>query len=311
MRLILVTFGGREASLRILFNYVRKYRKYISEYHIYVATTNASDIAFMNAFAKENPFVKLIDTYSEGRLIRTELNLIWDNAYDNCQETDAVYLKLDDDIVFMEESLFTHFVVERIHDNSSPLLYPVILNNSVINSRLEDAGVLNLAKRTEMAKNWPAIFARHKDFFRQSPGVVHRLQDYVGESNLLCPVAWGDLSYVCELHATFLKDLFMGHLDKYHIDSYSLDACEPASIAAVAWKGSMLKDYVAKYGSVKSDEQWWSVYLPTWTGARNRVIGNAVVSHYAYYKQRELGLDSKTFLNDYYIYSLAELGVSS
>jgi hypothetical protein len=303
MRLILVTFGGREVSLQILFNYVKRYSKYISEYHIYIATTNEPDIAFMKAFAKENSFVKLIDTYKEGVLVRTDLGTIWDNAYTNCQEEDAVYLKLDDDIVFMEETLFTDFVEERIKDNKSPLLYPVILNNAVINAKLEEVGVLKLSKQTHLAKNWPAIYEPHADFFKSSPGVVRALQDYVGEKNLLCPVAWGDLSYVYELHSTFLRDLFTNQLHKYHIDSYTLSSCEPASIAAISWKGAMLKSYVEKYGSVKSDEQWWSVYLPTWTGERNTVCGKAVVSHYAYYRQRELGLDKTDVLQDYLLYS--------
>lgn len=80
MRIILVTFGGREVSLQILFNYVNRYSKYISEYHIYVATTNTSDIAFMQGFASKNSWVKLIDTYKEGVLVRTDLGVIWDNA---------------------------------------------------------------------------------------------------------------------------------------------------------------------------------------------------------------------------------------
>lgn len=35
---------------------------------------------------------------------------MWDYAYSICNDDDTIYLKLDDDIVYIEETLFTDFI---------------------------------------------------------------------------------------------------------------------------------------------------------------------------------------------------------
>jgi hypothetical protein len=88
--------------------------------------------------------------------------------------------------------------------------------------------------------------------------------------------------------------------EKYKLDNCPLNNSEPASICCVSWLRSNLKKYVEKYGPVTKDEQWWSVFVPTWTGYPNIVYGNTAVSHYSYYRQRELGLDNTNILQRYY-----------
>ena len=39
--------------------------------------------------------------------------------------------------------------------------------------------------------------------------------------------------------------------------------------------------------------------MPTWLNISNSVYGNCIVAHYAYYKQRELGLDKTDILDKY------------
>jgi hypothetical protein len=306
MKLILITFGGREVSLRILFTYIEKYKKYISEYRIYVATTKQSDIDFMESFAKLHDFVKIIYTYKDGNKILNDLELIWDNAYTTCQEDDEVYIKLDDDIVYLEENLFTDFVKYRVDNVEIPILYPIIINNTVINSKLQDLDIIQLSQKTHLVKNWPSAFASAYEYIKSHPGEQLRLQDLVPESNILCPVAWGNFQYCYKLHLQFLDDMNNDNLSKYRVENWTLKNCEPASIACISWLGSSLKKYINQYGPVKRDEQWWSVFIPTWTVERNVVHGNTIVSHYAYYRQREQGLDSTPILSMYYDYALAK-----
>ena len=59
MKLVVLTFGGRLCSLKILFPLIKKYKQYIHEYRIFIATTIQSDIDYMEKFANENDFVKI------------------------------------------------------------------------------------------------------------------------------------------------------------------------------------------------------------------------------------------------------------
>jgi hypothetical protein len=63
-----------------------------------------------------------------------------------------------------------------------------------------------------------------------------------------------------------------------------------------------VNELVNKYGNIYNDENWWSLYVPVWSGRINEIYGKTIVSHYAYYKQRELGLDNTDILDKYYNY---------
>ena len=118
MKLVVLTFGGRECSLKILFPLILKYKQYIHEFRIFVATVIQTDIHYMENFANENEFVKTVYLTVNGKRItdNSQKELIWDNAYKLCQEDDTVYLKLDDDIVYFDETLFTDFIEYRINN---------------------------------------------------------------------------------------------------------------------------------------------------------------------------------------------------
>ena len=132
MKLVVLTFGGRECSLKILFTLIKQYKQYIHEYRIYIATTIHSDIDYMENFAKENSdFVKTVYFTVNGNTVLDDREKIWDNAYKCCQEDDTVYLKLDDDIVYIDETLFTDFIQYRILNRNAPIIYPVIINNHI------------------------------------------------------------------------------------------------------------------------------------------------------------------------------------
>jgi len=304
MKIVLITFGGRENNLRVLFNYILKYKKYIDKYYIYIATTNSSDIEYMESLSKSYDFVKIVYTYNkEGSIVFNDKVLVWNSAYSNCQDADTVYIKLDDDIVFLEESLFTEFVKFRIENHDTPIIYPVMINNSIICHTLQERGIFTPRIKSRSVESWKAEFDKIKESVRSAPGKVYGIEKVLNEQSMLCPVSWGTLEYCYDLHTQFITDIENNNIQKYKSDNWKLENSEPASICCVSWLGSKLKEYVEKFGPVSNDEQWWSVFVPTWTGNPNIVYGNTVVSHYSYYRQRELGLDNTNILERYYNFS--------
>ena len=305
MRVILVTFGGRERSIKTLFQYIVKYKQYFDEYHIYIATTNVNDTAYMEQFASQHSFVKIIYTMKDGSKVLDDKNYIWDNAYNNCMEEDTLYLKLDDDIVYIDETLFTTFLDFCKANPDIPLIYPTIINNIFTSWRFEKDNIFSSDAKSIIGDTWKDTYARIKDKILENVGKQIKIGQLVPSQNeILCPAAWGNLQYCIDLHIQFLQDLANNNIQKYtSSNNWILENCEPASIGCVCWNGGTFKKIVTQYGKVKDDEPWWTIYIPTWTGKKNVIFRGAVVSHYSYYKQRDLGLDRTDILEKYYDYS--------
>jgi hypothetical protein len=305
MKLVALTFGGRECSLKILFSYIKRYKKYIHEYRIYVATTIQSDIDYMEKFAKENSdFVKTVYLTVDSKVILDDREKIWDNAYKTCQEDDTVYLKMDDDIVYMDETLFTDFINYRIQNRNPPILYPVIVNNHIQSCIFEKNGIYNPQAKSNIFESWKHTYARIKSHVQNNRDVRLRIGDFTRDGEVLCPIAWGNLKYCFDLQNQFLNDIQVGNVSKYYLkDNMVLTNAEPVSINVCSWIGEDLREIVKNYGDIYYDEPWLAIYLPTWSGRYNEIYSKSVVAHYSYYRQRELGLDRTNLLNRYYAHT--------
>jgi hypothetical protein len=239
----------------------------------------------------------------DGKVILDDKCLIWDNAYNTCKDENTVYLKLDDDIVYFDESLFTDFIQHRIENPNPPLLYPIIINNHFISWMLQEKGIYNPEHKSEIGNTWKYTITRVFSHIMNNKTKKLRVGDFIHDNEILCPIAWGNLNYCYNLHNQFLQDLQQNNIDKYKFDkNIQLNYAEAISINACAWLGSDLNELVNKYGQIYHDENWWSLYVPIWSGRINEIYGKTVVSHYAYYKQRELGLDNTDILDKYYQY---------
>ena len=301
MKTICLTFGGRECSLKILFKYILKYKFYIDEYRIYIATTIQSDIDYMKKFALENDFVKLVYVTNEhGEIILNDKNRIWDEAYKQCQDEECVYLKFDDDIVYFDETLFTDFIKYRIEHEEAPLLFPTIINNSYFSWLLEQKKIYKPINKSKIGDTWTITYNRIQPIINNN---ISNPQLKIGKitvlGEVLCPSGWGNLKYCVDLHNQFLHDLNQKNIDKYKLGQFKLYDRHPISISCCAWLGKTLKKITEKVGNVFDDEPWLTIWMPTWLNNYNEVYGDCIVGHYAYYKQRELGLDNTDILDKY------------
>ena len=300
MKLVLITFAGNKKYLEILFSYILKYKKYIDEYKLFVATTNREDIEYMNDFKKNNEdFVKMEYYKENGNIILNDRNKIWDYAYSICQDDDTIYLKLDDDIVFLEESLFTDFIKYR-ETSDAPLLYPVIINNIYFSNLFSNKNIYDNNLKGNMIETWPITYRRIKPFIESKKqkkdikiGKITELRE------VLCPISWGNLNYCVGLHNLFIEKLKKNEIQCFYMDNHIVRNKFPVSISCCSWKGNQLKKINQSIGNVFDDEPWWTIWMPTWLDKNNEVYGKTIVGHYSYYKQRELGLDNTDILKKY------------
>lgn len=233
--------------------------------------------------------------------LNTDKSCVWNRAYKECQDDDTVYLKLDDDIVYMDESLFTDFIDFRISHPEYLLVFPVIINNQFASWYLQQKGLVKSAETTVIGDTWKLTYQQIKEVVSTCDATSLKLNALVPENEILCPVSWGSIQFCKDVHESFLVN---NCSDLFHVDNWVLDNCEPMSIQCCSWLGNTLKSVTNQYGSVFQDEPWFTIYAPTWTSMRNCMFGKTVVSHYAYYIQRERGIGLTDILQRYRQYAV-------
>ena len=178
------------------------------------------------------------------------------------------------------------------------IIYPLIINNTFISSYLQKINVFNLKPVSNIWDSWPNVFNRIKEKIKEEKflkiGNITKLHE------VLCPISWGSLNYCVNVHNQFVKDVRENNLDKYRIDNIVLENSEPVSINCCCWLGEDLKKVVKKYGDVIDDEPWFCLFTPTKLERKNVIYGKTLVSHYAFYKQRNAGLDKTDISEKYY-----------
>lgn len=301
MKTIAITFGGRKCTLEILFYYITKYKKYINEYYIYIATHIQTDIDYMETFALENSdFVKTIYIKDKNGQIINDKKTIWDFAYTQCQDETAVYLKFDDDIIYFDETLFTDFLKYRLENPDIPLLFPTIINNIYFSWLFEKRKIFIPEHKSQIGDTWINTYSRIKDTINQQKSDKSlKIGQLINTDDILCPNAWGNLDYCTTLHRQFITDLKKNDIEKYKTGIFNLVNKELVSISCCSWLGVTLKKITEQVGNIFDDEPWLCIWMPTWLNISNSVYGNCIVAHYAYYRQRELGLDKTDILDKY------------
>lgn len=146
-RIVAVTPAGRKRYLEILKKYVLNC-EFIDEWQIWQNTNNLEDIAYFKELAKEDKRV-VIETRdfnyhsqcSQAHVINA------DNIYrffDKCILNDHVYVRFDDDIVWMNYNSIKNLIDFRIDNPEYFIVYGSIVNNAICDYIHQKLGALRL-----------------------------------------------------------------------------------------------------------------------------------------------------------------------
>ena len=288
-RIVALTFAGRKKYMEILFEYIKKYRNNIDEYHLYLATINPEDIDYIEEFQRNNrDFVKIVRLESYENFDRSK---VWNLCYHNCQDEDSIYIKIDDDIVYIDENFFSEFIEFR-KKSKSPLVFPHIINNIISSPILEESNKIGLVEFNRDAKvyyTWRETVKRIKDqviLLKNKMDHNFVITNLVHQNEILCPVAWGDPRYALGIHDFFLSALSESGVNAIYTENIKLENFEPISIQCCSWIGNSFKNYIEDLGMVgNEDEPWMAIYLPIWLNSPHEIFGRSVVSHFSSYNQ--------------------------
>ena len=109
----------------------------------------------------------------------------------------------------------------------------------------------------------------------------------------MCDIGWKDPYFAENVHLDFLS--------KYKNQTFYIPNCyinndERVSINVISWRG----DEFSKFGGIVhgDEEHWLSVIKPQSINKFNKIIGNTLFVHYAFFTQRDY-LDTTNILNEY------------
>ena len=232
----------------------------VDRYDIWVNTTNIRDIEFFRLLAKQYPKIRLV--WQPDSIINGNKSI---NAfYKNCCDEDTIYIKLDDDIVWIEPGYFEKIVQFRIDNPQYFVISPLVINNQKSSYILQCEGLLPIEKYRR-ADPFDKIFLKSGKFAK-------------------------------ELHNWFINHYLKNNeYHKLHCGTYPMGVTR-FSINSIVWFGSKMKSFS---GIVTGDdEEFLSSIKPTQLGLSNCLYGGTLIVHFAFGPQRK-SLDKTNLLNQY------------
>jgi len=240
-----------------------KLRGVVDEYRLWVNTNDVEDIEFMKCVEATYPdFIKL-----EYLTVPYEGNGSIYSFFKNCQEDNTVYVRFDDDIVYLDDmDRFKEFLKFRIDHPEFFLVYGNILNNAIISH----------------------IHQR-----------MMKLDINHGVSGYMCSdfIGWTNPIFAESIHRCVLSNIRDNeNLEHFHMPNWLLFFYERCSINCISWLGSEFALFNAEVGP--DEEQWLSCDKPASIKKMNCIFGRFCCVHYAFGPQRHY-IDSTDILNQY------------
>lgn len=261
MKLIVVTPAGRRAYLDILKHYVLKDSR-VDEWHLWDNCRDPADREYINALAKAHDKVKvLVADKVDGS------NLSVNKFYKFCNDPEAFYIKIDDDVVYIAEGCFEAILREAEKTRGSYLWWsPLVINNALCSYLIKHSG----------------------DGLEIRPTLT---------AQAACPFGWRNPKFAIDLHRAFLRGLARGVQVKTCDVDVSLSRF---SINCLGFFGEDVRQLGDSFCPASTDdEEWITATLPLLTGRHGRILGGALVAHYSFFTQ-ENELNETTILDEYY-----------
>jgi hypothetical protein len=218
------------------------------------------DIDYLHKLEKENDWIVCIECD-----VPVNGNSSIGSFIKNATDEDAIYIRLDDDVVYLEPNFIKELKEIRTMNEEPLIIYPNIINNAIIS---------NLHYRNNLIK------------YKSIP--KYYVMDNIG---------WNDSEFALKLHAQFLNDLIIEKDINKWKSSYTkwmLYDFERVSINCICWFGKDMKDVVI----IGDEEDYLSSILPRMRNRPAMIVNSPICAHFSFFTQREL-LDKSGILEMY------------
>jgi hypothetical protein len=211
--------AGRKRYLEILVDYLLQELSIIDEIRIWVNTTNSDDLKYIESLPRLNEVFTLDYSASSDPQIgsSTAISLF----FRNCCDDNTIYLRLDDDIVFLEKDYVKETIICRLNNPDYFLILGNIINNAVC------------------------------DFNHKLNGALDTSMQFYESAT--CPIGWGNEELTLQKHQSFFENWKKKQLDLYKFKNKVWSS--RFSINSICWNGSDFNKFggMVEYGN---EENW-------------------------------------------------------
>lgn len=248
--------------MRLLSHYVLGSAE-VAEWQLWDNCRNETDRAYLEQLAASDPRCTIKRLASADGTIQN----IGD-FFRFCDDPEALYLRLDDDIVFTEPGFFERFKARTLASRGEALWFaPLIVNNAVCSSLIQSLSKVRIE------------------------GTI--------TSQAMCPYSWAYPSFPEAMHPVLIDAARRGRLDDFRVPDREVRLGR-FSINAIGFFGAE----VIALGDLfhppdQNEEEWLSAVLPAKLNRPGKVLGDLLVSHFSFYTQ-ERRLLQTDILESYY-----------
>lgn len=267
---------GRKRTYSILIKYLERdvERGLVDEVWAYLNTdpNQEEDLRYAYELARTYPWFRLKERPADcPRMRPKQRNTGW--AYRYFTDPDAVYVRMDDDLVYLHEDAVEHLVRARLDWEGSVLCaFPIIINNALCSWHLQKQHRI-----PGPSKGWKSV---------QLPYCM----DAVG---------WADGDFAVQLHRLLIDHIEAGTVEELFMHHpVTLAPRQQFSVSCFATLGSDYAGFEPVGNIGKEEEFWHSVHRPQEIGRANIIVENALVGHWSFYGQHR-ELDASGLLDVY------------
>jgi hypothetical protein len=261
-RFIVATPAGRERYLKLLSRHVLASPD-VDEWHLWENCRTESDRAYLHRLAAEHPKVRLVSIPDADGT-----NEAISRFYRRVDDPDALYLRMDDDIVYLEPDFFPKFRARALAERGKALWFsPFVVNNAICTWLLKYFSSVEInAEATCQATCW---------------------------------VAWRDPYFAEALHRLFLRAVAEGKIDRFRVADQPITFGR-FSINAIGFFGAEKMALGDEFCPPDAyEEEWISAVLPVRQKRYGKVFGDVLAAHFSFFPQEKYLL-STDILGRYY-----------
>lgn len=260
-RVIAWTPYGRERTVSVLKEYIARdqVRGVVDEWWLCLNTDpdQVDDLRYGYDLARSEDYIKVKDRPA-GFPRRTPKQRNTGYFYRYMTDPDAVYVRFDDDIVYVHDEAVSRLARHKMATPASVCSFPIMWNNSVI--------------------SW----------FAQRAGIIPTEYGVVGGPHCMDAVGWANGAFAVKIHTMLLDLIDAGKPeDVFLYQDFPLETGMQFSVSCFASLGSMYAG-LDEPGVLVPDEEesWHTVHEPTRIRQPNMIVGDALVSHYTFFPQQ-------------------------
>jgi len=265
-RVIPIIPAGREKTMSILVKHLLRFKDNpVDEVYLLENTKNDDDLRFINSL-NDGKYFKVIRRPANDWDEPVQLNT--GKFYKWTLDPKTIYIRFDDDIVYVDDQFFKNILEFRINNPHYFLVAANIINNAVVS------------------------------YILQQKKLISKEAGEVKEMYCMEETGWRSGDFAVWLHRLLLEKIKQNKVEDLFFDKHELRGVKRFSISCFAFFGSdfakfngnvVLPDDFANSGPYNKldEEMFLCEYYPNEKGLVSAICGNAIVAHYTFCFQRD------------------------